>query len=182
MNPPPIDDSPKAPSYRDVLITRASPPRATRPILSEFISSWALIIFLIAGSVAIVKALYVKWLVSKSFASFHPGDWFGLLVFGFFIWLGFSVRRVSSRRRELMRNGEAAIAFVLSQANHGRGGSWVTYSFEDTHGIKHQGGCTDRTKDLFKGMTFLVYYDREQPNRRVASCDSDFEVLLPNEE
>jgi hypothetical protein len=186
MNPPPIDDSPKPPSYRDVLITRASPPRATRPILSEFISSWALIVFLISCSAAIVKALYVKWLVSKSFASFHPADWFGLLVFGFFIWLGFSVRRVNSWKRELMRNGEVAIASVVSQANHAnvKGGthSWVTYSFDDAHGIKHQGACTDRTSELFKGMTFLMYYDRKQPNRRVASCDSDFEVLLPNEE
>jgi hypothetical protein len=186
MNPPPIDDSPQPPSYRDVLITRASPPRATRPILREFISSWALIVFLISCSVAIVKALYLKWLTSKSFAAFHPADWFGLLVFGFFVWLGFGVRRVSSRKRELMRNGEVAIASVASQANHAsaKGGthSWVTYSFEDAHGMKYQGACTDRTSELFKGMTFLVYYDREQPNRRVASCDSDFEVLLPNEE
>lgn len=58
----------------------------------------------------------------------------------------------------------------------------MTYSFEDARGIKHEGACTDRSSELFKGMTFLVYYDREQPNRRVASCDSDFEVLLPNEE
>jgi hypothetical protein len=182
MNAPPIDDSPKPPGYRDLLITRASPPRATRPILSEFISSWALVVFSIACIVAIGKALYLKRLTSKSFAAFHPADWFGLVVFGFFIWLGLSVRRVSSWKRELMRNGEAAVASVASQANHGRGGSWVTYSFDDTHGIKHQGACRDRTKELFKGMTFLVYYDREQPNRRVASCDSDFEVLLPNEE
>jgi hypothetical protein len=182
MNAPPIDDSPKPPGYRDLLITRASPPRATRPILSEFISSWALVVFSIACIVAIGKALYLKWLTSKSFAAFHPADWFGLVVFGFLIWLGLSVRRVSSWKRELMRNGEAAVASVASQANHGRGGSWVTYSFDDTHGIKHQGACRDRTKELFKGMTFLVYYDREQPNRRVASCDSDFEVLLPNEE
>jgi hypothetical protein len=182
MNPPPIDDSPKPPSYRDLLIMRASPPRATRPILSEFISSWALVVFLIACIVAIGKSLYLKWLTSKSFAEFHPSDWFGLLVFGFFIWLGFSVRRVSSRRRELMRNSDVAIASVASRANYGRGGPWVTYSFDDAHGIKHQGACRDRTKELFKGMTFLVYYDREQPNRRVASCDSDFEVLLPNEE
>jgi hypothetical protein len=182
MNPPPIDDSPKPPSYRDVLITQASTPRATRPVLSDFISSWALVVFSIACIVAIGKALYLRWLTSKSFAAFHAADWFGLPVFGFIVWLGFNMRRVSSRRRELMRNGEAAIASVLSQANHGRGGSWVTFSFDDTHGIKHQGACTDRTKELFKGMTFLVYYDREQPNRRVASCDSDFEVLLPNEE
>ena len=182
MNAPPIDDSPNPPSYRDVLITRASPPRATRPILSEFISSWALTVFLLACSIAIVKALYLKWLVSKSFASFHPADWFGLLVFSFFIWLGYSVRRVSSRTRELMRNGEVAIALVASRANYGRGGPSVTYSFDDTHGIKHQGACRDRTNELFKGMTFLVYYDREQPNRWVASCDSDFEVLLPSEE
>jgi hypothetical protein len=182
MNPPPIDDSPKPPSYRDLLITQASPPRATRPILSAFISSWALIVFLIVCSVAIVKALCLKWLTSRSFASFHPGDWFGLIVFSFFIWLGCSVRRVRSRRRELMRNGDAAIASVVSRANYGRGGPWVTYCFDDTRGIKHQGGCRDRTRKLFQGMTFLVYYDREQPNRRVASCDSDFEVLLPNEE
>jgi hypothetical protein len=182
MNALPIDNSPQPPSYRDLLIMRANPPRATRPILREFISSWGLVVFSIACIMAIGKALYLKWLTSKSFAAFHPADWFGLLVFGFFIWLGFSVRRVSSRKRELMRNGDVAIASVASRANYGRGGPWVTYSFDDTHGIKHQGACRDRTEELFQGMTFLVYYDREQPNRRVASCDSDFEVLLPNEE
>ncbi len=182
MNPPPIDDSPKPAGYRDLLITRAGPPRATRPILSEFISSWALVVFLIACSVAIVKALYLKWLTSKSFAALHPADWFALLVFGFFVWLGFGVRRVSAWKRELMRNGEVAIASVASQANRGRGGSWVTHSFDDAHGTTHQGACRDKTKELCKGMTFLVYYDGEQPNRRVASCDSEFEVLLPNEE
>jgi hypothetical protein len=122
--------APKRPSYRGLLILRASRTRATRPILSEFNSSWARVIFLIVCTVAIGKAPYLKWLASKSFVAFHPADWFGLFVFGFFIWLGF----------------------------------------------------TDRTKELFKGMTFLLYYDREQPARRVAWCDSGFEVLLPSEE
>jgi hypothetical protein len=165
-----------------LLIVRASRPRATRPFLREFVSSWALVIFFIACNVAIGKAFYLKWLASKSFASFHLVDWFGLLVFGFFFWLGISVLLASFRQRELMRNGEVAVASVLSQATHARSGSWVTYSFEDAHGIRQGGGCYDRTRELSKGMSYLVFYEGEQPTRRVASCDCDFEIVLPNEE
>jgi hypothetical protein len=85
-----------------------------------------------------------------------------------------------------MRNGEVAIASVTGQANRAlaRDGSnsWLTYRFEDTHGIKYQGACTDSSRELFVGIGFLVFCDREQPHRRLASCESDFEVALPREE
>jgi hypothetical protein len=79
-----------------------------------------------------------------------------------------------------------AIVSVTGQANRAlaRGGSysWLTYSFEDAHGIRYQGACTGSSRELLAGMAFPLFYDREQPHRRVASCESDFEVVLPSEE
>ena len=97
------------------------------------------------------------------------------LIFPFVVW----TRR---HERNLVKNGNVAIASVLNQAMHARSGSWVTYDFKDAHGTRYQGACTDKTKELFKGMSFLVFYEPGLPTRRVASCESNFEVVLPNEE
>jgi len=110
---------------------RTSVPRVTRPGLREFISSRAKAVFFIACNVAIGKAYYLKWLPAKSYALFHPADWFAILVFGSFCSLGISIRRSA--------------------------------------------------RELFVGFGFLVFCYREQPHRRLASCESDCKVVLASE-
>lgn len=181
MTAPPIDDSPRPPSYRDLLIARAGRPRATRPTVR------GMAFFLVSiGSISVVAGvlgqyIWQKWAASKSFALFEPLDWFRLIVMAFFTLMAIFVFRFRHRDRELVRNGEVAVASVLRQEMRPRIGSRLTYSFEDARGIKCQGICLDRTKSLFKGMSFLVFYERDRPRQRIASCESAFEVVLPNE-
>ena len=123
--------------------------------------------------------------MSNSIADFLAAEWLALSALLLFIFIVINGARSILQDRELSKNGEVAVASILTQKNrisvNGGGHSRLTYSFEDTHGIKYQGACTDNSRGLFKGMSFLVFYDRDLPMRRVASCESHFEIVLPNE-
>ncbi len=184
MTAPPIDRIPAAPSYRDVLIVRTERPRATRPNVRAV---WSLLVLIFAacGAAAIVKNLFVRWFASPSIADFFSTEWYVLFGLVILIFVEVSGLRSARRDRELMKNGEVAIASVLSQKNifaPRASISRLTYAFEDTHGIKYQGSCTDETGKLFQGMSFLVFFERDLPMTRLASCNSNFEIVLPNEQ
>ena|ERR1700679_1962527 len=183
MTAPPIDNSPIPPSYRDVLITHAERPRSIRPNVRAL---WSLLVLLIAAAwaAAIVKSLFVKWFASPSVAGFITAEWYVLIGLLILIFVELSGLRSARRDCELMKNGEVAIASVLSQKNIYAPRSSIsrlTYTFEDTRGIKYQGSCRDATGKLFKGMTFLVFFERDLPMTQLASCNSSFEIVLPDE-
>jgi hypothetical protein len=178
-----MDDSPQPPSYRDLLVERAERPRATRPTLRGIVDFCASVVVTGGFAVVLGTRLYEKWALSRSSSGLKHADWFWLVLV--LVTLGLIlpfVVRTRRHERNLVKNGNVAIASVLNQAMHARNGSWVTYDFNDAYGTRYQGGCTDKTKKLFKGMSFLVFYEPGLPTRRVASCESNFEVVLPNEE
>jgi hypothetical protein len=183
MSAPPMDDSPRPPSYRDLLVERAERPRATRPTLRGIVDFCASVVVTGGFAVVLGTRLCEKWAQSRSTSGFQRAVWFWLVLV--LVTLGLAlplVVRTRRRERNLVKNGNVAIASVLSQTMHARSGSWVTYDFKDAHGTRYQGACTDKAKELFKGMSFLVFYEPGLPTRRVASCESNFEVVLPNEE
>jgi|ERR1700735_252689 hypothetical protein len=183
MAAPPIDNVPRPPSYRDVMITHTGRPRAIRPNVRA-VWSLLVLVFVAVWAVAIVKGLFVKWFASASIADFVTAEWYVLIGLVILIFVELSGLRSARRNRELMKNGEVAIASVLSQKNiyaPRASISRLTYTFEDTNGVKYEGSCRDATGKLFKGMTFLVFFERDLPMTRLASCNSNFEIVLPNE-
>jgi hypothetical protein len=184
MTAPTVGGTPAPLSFRDALITRTGRPRATRPNLQAV---WLLLVLALVAvwAAAIVRSLFVKWIASASTADFFATEWYAL--FGLLILVAFEVHglRSARRERELMKNGEVAIASVLSQKHiiRPRGStSRLTYAFEDTHGIKYQGSCTDNTRKLFTGMSFLIFFERDLPMTRLESCRSNFDIVLPSEQ
>jgi hypothetical protein len=181
MTAPTVEGTPVPLSYRDVLITRAERPREIRPNIR---AAWLLLVLLFVAvwAVAIAKSLFVEWFASPSIADFFATEWY--ILFGLLILAAFEVSGLRSalRGRELMKNGEVAIASVLSQKHifAPRSISRLTYAFEDTHGIKYQGSCTDDTRELFTGMSFLIFFERDLPMTRLESCRSKFDIVLPS--
>jgi hypothetical protein len=183
MPSPPTDDTVRSPNYRDLLVAQADRPRSTRPTARGTMDFSLSVIFAGGCAATLAWRLYVKCAASRSFSVFQSADWFRLaavVVILMFV-LPFIVR-MRRRDRNLVKNGNIAIASVINQRMHSRSGSWITYTFSDARGSQCQGACTDRTKELFKGMSFVVFYEPELPTRRIGSCESSFEVVLPNEE
>jgi hypothetical protein len=180
----PIDGTRTPPSYRDVLITRAERPRATRPNVRA-IGSLLYLIFPAVCAAAIVKSLFGKWFALPSIAKFFAAEWYVLIALLILILLVVRGVRSSRRERELMKNDEVAIAWVLTQKNiyaPRASISRITYALDDTHNIRYQGECTDGSGQLFEGMSFLIFYERDLPLNGLASCNSNFEIVLPNDE
>jgi hypothetical protein len=176
---PPINDGPGPPTDLDLLVLEAGRPRTPRPTVRGVI--WHVMgtsIIALIG-IAIAQAFYSDWTASRSLATLSFSDWVRALAIVVFLLLTIASFRQRARDRELTANGNAAMATVLSQEMHWRSGSWITYCFTDTHGVKYQGSCSDKTKSLYKGMRFIVFYDPDQPSRHEPACASDFEVALP---
>jgi|ERR1700722_1626208 len=171
-------------SYRDVLITRTERPRATRPNMRAI---WSLLFLVLAAicAGAIVKGLFTKWFASPSPSDFFASEWYAFIGLLILVFVEFGGLRFARRNRELLKNGEIAIASALTQKTIYAPRSSIsrlTYAFEDAHGIKYQGSCTDDTGKLFAGMSFLVFFERDLPMTRIESCQSEFEIVLPNEQ
>ena len=142
------------------------------------------LLFVAVWVVAIVRSLFVKWFASPSIADFITAEWYVLIGLLILIFVELSGLQSARRNRELMMNGEVAIASVLNQRHiyaPRASISRLTYTFEDTHGIKYQGSCRDATGKLSEGMTLLVFFERDLPMTRLTSCNSIFEIVLPSE-
>jgi hypothetical protein len=103
-----------------------------------------------AGGCAATLAwrLYVKWAASRSFSVFQSADWFrlGAVVVILMFVLPFIVR-VRRRDRNLVKNGNIAIASVINQRMHSRSGSWITYPFSDARGSRARIGQKNCSKE-----------------------------------
>src|ERR1700722_1473092 len=173
-----------SPTLRDMEITRAARPRTIRPNSRAILSRLVMGILAVCVA-AIMRSLLENCLATRSISDFLASQWYaviGLLILAF---VEFSALWSAARTRHLLKNGEVAIAAVLTQKRilaPRSAVSRLTYTFEDNHGSRHRGSCTDETGTLSQGMCFLVYFERDLPQRRVESCCSDFEIVLPNEQ
>lgn len=85
-----------------------------------------------------------------------------------------------SRQKDLVVNGEAALARITRQWRV-RGNSWIRYEFS-------AGGATiareaiDVSHRLYTGMTVPVFYDAQDLSRQVACCAAYYQIVLPGAE
>ena len=117
---------------------------------------------------------------ARSFAALPRADWFWLaltVAIATFPWLTW---KNVQRQKALLADGEAALARVVG---HMQGGSTFTiqYEFQDSAGQTLRGLATDSSRSLYEGMTVPVFYDAQNPKRRMVLCESSCEVIPPGE-
>jgi hypothetical protein len=85
---------------------------------------------------------------------------------------------VVARQKQLMAEGEAAIARVTRRWQTHRGTA-IRYEFTTLRGEQILGGAGDATRQLAVGMSVPVFYDTQKPRKQLALCASFFEVNVP---
>ena len=88
---------------------------------------------------------------------------------------------VVARQKQLMAEGEVAIARVTRQWQTHRGPA-IRYEFTTLRGEQLLGGAGDGSRQLAVGMSVPVFYDAQKPKRQLALCASFFEVNVPGRE
>ncbi len=84
---------------------------------------------------------------------------------------------VMARQKQLLAEGEVAIALVTKQWRTHRG-SAIGYEFTTPLGEHLSHGASDGSRRLVTGMTVPVFYDLQKPKRQLALCASFYEVVL----
>ncbi|HLJ24598.1 MAG TPA: hypothetical protein VKT71_10870 [Candidatus Acidoferrales bacterium] len=88
---------------------------------------------------------------------------------------------VVARQKQLMAEGEVAVARVTRQWQTHRGPA-IRYEFTTLRGEQLLGGASDGSRTLTVGMSVPVFYDAQKPKRQLALCASFFEVNVPGRE
>lgn len=89
------------------------------------------------------------------------------------------------KQKELIRNGEVAVATVTSTSNSGIKAPssddvrTVEYQFRDATGAILTGSTVDPTFLLREESAMLVYYDSEDSSQQIAQCAAYYEVVAP---
>jgi hypothetical protein len=91
MSAPPMDDSPRPPSYRDLLVERAERPRATRPTFRGIVDFCVSVVVTGGFAVVLGTRLYEKWAQSRSTSGFQRADWFWLVTRVGYSRVGFAI-------------------------------------------------------------------------------------------
>jgi hypothetical protein len=85
--------------------------------------------------------------------------------------------RSQTKERDRLENGEVVLGRVLKQWGD-RNSSSTQCELSDFEWHTHQQIGFDYTKSLYARMTVLVFYDLDNPQRRVAYCLSLHEVVI----
>ena len=96
-----------------------------------------------------------------------------------FTWAAFRGR---SAERDLLSNGAVAVASIKHQFNDAESGhSFIDYKFSDSHGHIWQKRTMDNFGGYSAGMTVVVFYDVDHPERQIADCSTEYyEIILPD--
>jgi hypothetical protein len=152
-------------------------PRAVRMSRRGKVSTAVILaIDLIFECIVLAQLLPLRgWLHAPAGAP--PKLWFLAVAAVFFALLPLVLWRGCVRERDLLANGEVAIAGITS-AVAGKT-NYIQFEFQDATGQTHRKNAADYTRRFFQGMSVAVFYDRSNPNRQVASCSSFYELLPP---
>ncbi|MGH9727690.1 MAG: hypothetical protein ACRD33_08825 [Candidatus Acidiferrales bacterium] len=109
--------------------------------------------------------------------------WFTLIELAgiaIFCWAMFHGR---SGEGDLLSSGAAAAASIKHQFNEGESGrSYIDYEFSDSHGHVWEKRTPDNFGGYSTGMTVVVFYDVDRPERQIADCSTQFyDIVLPDE-
>jgi hypothetical protein len=124
----------------------------------------------------IVGHLFFTWNRAHSFGIFETRDWAAMVLGVLLLFIPLSAWRAQSRERDLLENGEIALAKVVKQWSV-RNGASIVYEFTDSRGEQRRQGGFDYTGKLFEGARVPVFYDRENSKRQVAVCSALHEVV-----
>jgi hypothetical protein len=92
----------------------------------------------------------------------------------------FVMQRALDRQRQLLADGELAMARVTKQWT-ARNGNGIRYEFATPAGETLSRMTTDNARQLLVGMTVPVFYDPQQPKKQVALCAAFYEIVLPGQ-
>jgi|SRR5579859_5147340 len=85
--------------------------------------------------------------------------------------------------KNLLSSGAIGLATIEHQFNaEDAGHSYIDYEFSDSHGHVWQKRTMDSFGGYATGMTVVVFYDVDRPERQIADCSTEYyEVVLPDE-
>jgi hypothetical protein len=165
----------------------ASLPRPRAVQLSRRGKSWVLILSGVLAAVEIGLLTYViyHWMATGSFSAViakNPA--------AFYLALGLPFLTVMfsgglRKQKELLRNGDVALATVTStsnspsQPNRNDDVRTVQYEFRDATGTVLTGSSADPTLLLREGSAMLVYYDSDDLSQQIAQCAAYYKVVAP---
>ena len=164
----------------------ASQPRPRMVQLSRRGKSWVLLLAIILAAIEAGLVIYLcmlaRWTNSLASIVKENGLAFYSALLLPFLPLVFS--RGLRREKELIRNGEVAVAKVTSTSNSpGKRRNddvrTVEYQFSDASGALMMGVSVDSTLMLREESAMLVYYDADDPSQQVAQCAAYYQVEAP---
>jgi hypothetical protein len=85
---------------------------------------------------------------------------------------------VVGRQKRLLSEGEMVMARVVDRVI-ARNGPNIRYDFTTPLGEHLSASAADGSRKLSIGMTVPVFYDPQNPKKRMALCASFYEVVLP---
>lgn len=165
----------------------ASQPRPRAVRLSRRGKSWVLLLSSVLAAVeaSLVIFLLTRWLRESSMApvtSSHGMAFYSALLLPF---LPVMFRRGLAKEKELIANGEVAVATVTSttnsssQVNRNDHVRTVRYKFLDKSGAIVEGTSVDSTFMLRDYSPLLIFYDSHDPTQHIAQCAAYYHVVVP---
>ncbi|HET9399615.1 MAG TPA: hypothetical protein VFO34_01580 [Candidatus Acidoferrales bacterium] len=165
----------------------ASQPRPRTVRLSRRGKSWVLLLSSILAAVetSLVTFLLTRWLRESSVAAVAGRHGIALYSALLLPFLPVMFRRGLAKEKELIANGEVAVATVIStsnsssQVNRNDHVRTVRYTFLDKSGAIVEGSSVDSTLMLRDYSSMLVFYDSDDPTKHVAQCAAYYHVVVP---
>jgi hypothetical protein len=155
--------------------------------LSRRGKSWVLLLASILAAVeaGLLILLLSRWIHTNSLATVVSRNeiaFYSALLLPF---LPVMFSRGMGREKELIRNGEVAVATVTStsnsssQVNRNDDVRTVQFQFRDKHGGLVEGTSVDSTLLLREQSAMLVFYDSDDTTQHVAQCAAYYQVVAP---
>jgi hypothetical protein len=166
------------PSVQQQALLRTSRPREIRMSTRGRVSLSLALVAVLAFAAMFGLHLYTVWARKLSFAVFTPGDWVMAAIVALLLFLPFTMWRSQTRECDLLENGEVALATVVRQWRGEKSSSSIEYQFKDYQGATRTAVGFDYTNKLFEAMPVAVFYDRDNPQRQIASCATFHEVVI----
>ena len=165
----------------------ASQPRPRLVRLSRRGKSWVLLLasILAAVEIGLLVFLLTRGIRANSMATAASSNGIALYSALLLPFLPVMFSRGLGREKELIRNGEVAVATVTftsnspSLVNRNDDVRTVRYQFRDKSGALVEGSCVDSTLMLREHSAMLVFYDSDDPTKQVAQCAAYYHVVAP---
>jgi hypothetical protein len=165
----------------------ASQPRPRFVRLSRRGKSWVLLLASILAAVeaGLLSFLLTRWIRASSVAAVASSNGIALYSALLLPFLPVMFYRGLAKEKELMRNGEVAVATIISttnspsQVNRNDDVRAVRYQFRDKSGAIVEGSSADSTLMLRDHSAMLVFYDSDDPRQHVAQCAAYYHVVAP---